>query len=36
MKRGTHPVTTYSHAFKALCDQLHAIGRPIDETNKVH
>ncbi|KAL6337939.1 hypothetical protein AAG906_005404 [Vitis piasezkii] len=22
--------------FKALCDQLHAIGRPVDDTNKVH
>ncbi|KAG6742734.1 hypothetical protein POTOM_053668 [Populus tomentosa] len=36
MKRGTHPVTAYARAFKVLCDQLHAIGRPIDETDKVH
>ncbi|KAG6779791.1 hypothetical protein POTOM_016191 [Populus tomentosa] len=36
MKRGTHPVTVYARAFKALCDQLHAIGRPVDETDKVH
>jgi len=36
MKRGTRPVTVYARAFKVLCDQLHAIGRPVDETNKVH
>ena len=36
MKRGTHPVTVYARAFKVLCDQLHAIGRPVDETDKVH
>ena len=36
MKCGTRPVTFYARAFKALCDQLHAIGRPVDETDKVH
>jgi hypothetical protein len=36
MKHGTHPVTAYARAFKALCDQLHAIGRPVDGTDKVH
>ena len=36
MKRGTRPVTAYAHAFKALCDQLHVIGRPVDGTDKVH
>ncbi|KAJ8643176.1 hypothetical protein MRB53_004924 [Persea americana] len=36
IKRGTRPVTAYTRAFKALCDQLHAIGRPIDGTDKVH
>jgi len=41
MKRGTRTVTTYAHVFKALYDQLHAIqlhaiGRPVDETDKVH
>ena len=36
MKRGTRPVIAYAHAFKALCDQIHAIGRPVDGTNKVH
>ncbi|KAL5797722.1 hypothetical protein ACOSQ2_002542 [Xanthoceras sorbifolium] len=36
MKRGTRSVTVYARAFKALCDQLHAIGRPIENTDKVH
>jgi hypothetical protein len=36
MKRGTCPVTAYARAFKALCDQLHAIGRPVDGTDKTH
>ena len=36
MKRGTRPVTTYTRAFKASCDQLHAIGCPVDGTDKVH
>uniref|UniRef100_A0A2N9HM89 Integrase catalytic domain-containing protein n=1 Tax=Fagus sylvatica TaxID=28930 RepID=A0A2N9HM89_FAGSY len=36
MKRGTRPVTAYARAFKALCDQLHAIGRPVDDTDKTH
>ncbi|KAL5782263.1 hypothetical protein ACOSP7_007292 [Xanthoceras sorbifolium] len=36
MKCGTRSVTVYARAFKALCDQLHAIGRPIDATDKVH
>ena len=36
MKRSTYPVTAYARAFKALCDQLHAIGRPVDGTDKVH
>ncbi|KAL5763026.1 hypothetical protein ACOSP7_019290 [Xanthoceras sorbifolium] len=35
MKRGTRSVTVYARAFKALCDQLHAIGRPIEDTDKV-
>ncbi|KAJ9678333.1 hypothetical protein PVL29_020487 [Vitis rotundifolia] len=29
-------VSEYARAFKALCDQLHAIGQPVDGTNKVH
>lgn len=36
MKHGTRPVTAFAHAFKALCDQLHAIGRPVDGTDIVH
>ena len=36
MKRGTKPVAEYAHTFKTLCDQLHAIGRPVEDTDKVH
>ena len=36
MKRGTRSVLEYVRAFKALRDQLHAIGRPVDGTDKVH
>ncbi|CAK9149247.1 unnamed protein product [Ilex paraguariensis] len=36
MKRGTRSVSEYARAFKALYDQLHAIGRPVDSTDKVH
>ena len=36
MKHGTKPVTEYAPTFKTLCDQLHAIGRPIEDTDKVH
>ena len=36
MRCGTRSVTEYARAFKALCDQLHAIGRPVDDTDKVH
>ena len=36
MKHGTRPVTAYARAFKALCDQLHAIGHLVDGTDKVH
>ncbi|KAL6345852.1 hypothetical protein AAG906_017611 [Vitis piasezkii] len=32
----TRPVTAYALDFKALCDQLHAIGRPVNGTDKVH
>uniref|UniRef100_A0A2N9I5H9 Integrase catalytic domain-containing protein n=1 Tax=Fagus sylvatica TaxID=28930 RepID=A0A2N9I5H9_FAGSY len=30
------PSLSYARAFKALCDQLHAIGRPVDDTDKTH
>ena len=36
MRRGTQSVTEYAWAFKALCDQLQAIGRPVNDTDKVH
>lgn len=36
MKRDTRFVTAYAHAFKALCDQLHALGQLVDNTGKVH
>ncbi|XP_068661654.1 uncharacterized protein [Aristolochia californica] len=36
MKRGTKPVVEYARTFKALCDQLHAIGRPVEDIDKVH
>lgn len=36
MKCGTRPITAYARAFKALCDQLHAINRPVDGIDKVH
>ncbi|RVW53058.1 Retrovirus-related Pol polyprotein from transposon RE1 [Vitis vinifera] len=36
MKRGTKPVAEYARTFKTLCDQLHAIGRPVEDTDKVH
>jgi len=35
MKRGSRPVTHFARAFKSLYDQFHAIGRPVDHTNKV-
>ncbi|KAJ0102057.1 hypothetical protein Patl1_05000 [Pistacia atlantica] len=36
MKRGPRSVSEFSRAFKALCNQVHAIGRPVDGTDKVH
>ena len=36
MKRCTKPVAEYTHAFKIMCDQLHAIGRPVEDIDKVH
>lgn len=34
MKRGTMSVSEYGQKFKSLCEQLTAIGRPVDETDK--
>ena len=36
LKRENRSVTEYSCSFKALCDQLNAMGRPIDDTDKSH
>ena len=36
MRRETRSITEYARAFKVLYDELHAIGRPVDNTNKVH
>ena len=36
IKRGTRSVTEYSRSFKALCDQLTAMGCLVDDTDKVH
>ena len=36
MKHSTRPVIAYARAFKALCDQFHAIDRLVDGTDKVH
>ncbi|RVW18883.1 putative mitochondrial protein [Vitis vinifera] len=36
MQRGFQSIAEFSHTFKGLCDQLAAIGRPIDDTDKVH
>jgi len=36
LKRGSRNVTEYSRSFKALCDQLIAMGSPTDETDKIH
>lgn len=36
MKRGSHIVFEYSQVFKAYCDQLSAMGCPIEDTDKDH
>ena len=35
MKRGTKLVAEYARAFKTICDQLHVIGRPVENIDKV-
>lgn len=35
-KKGSKSVAEYGRLFKSLCDQLAAIGRPIDESDKSH
>ena len=36
MKCDTKPVIEYARTFKKICDQLHAIGKPVKEIDKVH
>jgi len=36
MKRGSRSIFEYSRIFKAHCDQLSAMGRPVEDTDKVH
>jgi hypothetical protein len=36
MKKGNRSIADFVCAFKGLCDQLVAIGRPIDEVDKSH
>ena len=36
MQRGSRGVAEYARSFRSLCDQLSAIGKPIDDTDKVH
>ena len=36
MKRGTKLVSEYAHTLKTICDQLHAIGRPVEDIGKVY
>ena len=36
MKRGIKPVAEYARALKTICDQLHVIGRPVEDIDKVH
>ena len=36
MQRDSQSIVEFSRTFKGLCDQLAAIGRPIDDTDKVH
>lgn len=36
MKHGSRSVSEYSRVFKAHCDQLSAMGHPVEDTDKVH
>jgi len=36
MRRGSCSISEYSRIFKAHCDQLSAMGRPVEDTDKVH
>uniref|UniRef100_A0A2N9HD57 Uncharacterized protein n=1 Tax=Fagus sylvatica TaxID=28930 RepID=A0A2N9HD57_FAGSY len=36
MKKDARTVVEYSHEFKSVCDQLAAMGRPVDDLDKIH
>ena len=36
MKKDTRSIVEYSREFKSICDQLAAMGRPVDDLNKIH
>lgn len=36
VKKGSRSVSEYGRQFKSICDQLAAIGRPVDDTDKAH
>jgi hypothetical protein len=36
MKKDTRSVVEYSREFKSVCDQLAAMGRPVDDLDKIH
>ncbi|GKB70318.1 zinc finger, CCHC-type containing LTR copia-type gag-polypeptide [Tanacetum coccineum] len=36
LKKGSSTVSDFSHKFKGICDQLQAIGHPLDEDDKSH
>ncbi|GKB40575.1 putative RNA-directed DNA polymerase, partial [Tanacetum coccineum] len=36
IQKGTKPVAEYGRLFKTLCDQLAAIGHPVDESDQLH
>jgi hypothetical protein len=36
MKHGSRSISEYSRIFKAHCDQLSAMRRPVEDTDKVH
>ena len=36
LKKGSSTVAEFARKFKGVCDQLNAIGHPLDETDKTH
>ncbi|GKE73089.1 zinc finger, CCHC-type containing LTR copia-type gag-polypeptide [Tanacetum coccineum] len=36
IKKGSSTVVEFAQRFKAICDQLNAIGHPLDDTDKSH